>query len=151
MVDTKDLRIGNFVFDKVTQKNVRVKCLGNSTLTLNLDDGLRGVEQVETIPLKSEWLLHFGFARIYTGMTINNGFEYNRQVVGNEDDVTIIDRDGTWFSACGVYGWEKTKNLGCSVLCRGNYVSNNLMFVHELQNAYYSMTSNELPFKLLVA
>lgn len=146
MVNTQELRIGNFVFDKVSQKYVRVKCLGNATLTLNLEDGLRSVNDIEFVYITKEWLLNFGFKEIQND-TVINGYEYKRKI--DSGDNNIFTRDSKYFSACGTYSWEKTGHLAVSTLCKGNYIGNNCEFVHELQNLRYSLVRIELPFNLV--
>ena len=79
-----------------------------------------------------------------------NGFQYLLQVDGNHDDIKIegIDRDGVWFDGIGGYSWIKDKTLVVNTLCRGNYASNSIKHVHQLQNLYFALTQKELTLNI---
>ena len=115
-METKDLRIGNYVsylgepqevlgMDKT---QVYIKPF-NFVLFLDIDE-------VEPIPLTEEWLLKFGFERIS-----GNLFGIEEYLIDVND-----------------FSFYKTPN------CFDSFLLANLKHVHQLQNLYFALTNEEL-------
>lgn len=92
--------------------------------------------QKHPIKITPEILQKCGFDKKVNIQQID-GIEMTLQVRGD-------GRDGTWFSSCG------TMNGGIVVLClcRGNYFSNNIEYLHQLQNLFFALTGLELNVSL---
>jgi hypothetical protein len=80
----------------------------------------------QPIPLTEEWLLKFGFERHHSDY--GNGVIYIKDVPNNNEF--------KW----GVYPFE----LGSGFIINK---SKNLKYVHQLQNLYFALTSEELTIK----
>lgn len=100
------------------------------------DSGCVAEEDMEGIFLTEEILLKCGFERHIKEMNID-GIEMKLQVNGH-------DRDGTWFSSCGKFNG----GLVVMTLCRGNYVCDNIEYLHQLQNLYFALAGKELEVAL---
>ena len=93
-------------------------------------------QNIEPIPLNEEILLKCGFEKYIKKSNID-GIEMRLQADGNGND-------GTYFLSCGGFNG----GLYVLVLCKGNYICNNIEYLHELQNLYYSLTKTELQIAL---
>jgi hypothetical protein len=117
MLDAKDLRIGNCLNKKLKSGNGR-------TLTdkIGCQDIVRIYENTgsinyEPIPLTEEWLFRFGFEVKSASVTHNYSY-----------------------------------NIGFFVLTNGlrnniSYDGYEIVYVHQLQNLFYSLTNTELKLK----
>lgn len=129
MVKENEIRLGNWFKDysdkpfQFSKEEFLTLCLE----TAEVDEIIK-----EPIALTEEWLLKFGFEK-HINETQIDGIEMKLQISG-------YGRDGSWFSSCG----KLNGGLSVLCLCRGNYFSNNLEFVHELQNLYFCLTGQEL-------
>lgn len=104
--------------------------------------------RLEPIPLTKEWLERFGFIEKADDSYIN-GFRYLKQVTGFYDEIDKdgIDRDGVWMEGIGTYSWKENKTLAVNTFCCGNYCSNSVKYVHQLQNLHFALTGEELQLK----
>lgn len=131
-IKPQELRLTNRVEQgeiiEIKQRTVRVRYEldGKERTSLILHEDLK------PIPLSEEVLLKAGFEKRINEMQID-GIEMRLQVSGNEPD-------GTWFSSCGKLGG----GLVVLVICKGNYVCNNIEYLHQLMNLFYSLTGEEL-------
>lgn len=158
MIEAKELRIGNLV--TINNEHYHPKLKGLSLVVIGIKEAINTFysidvrdeeselsysqysKYIQPIEITDEWLLYFGFRKFKKEFNIN-GYEYTLQVTDDYGEEEI-NRDGTWFNAIGSRTWKNDKTLVVSPLCRGNYVSNNIQFVHQLQNLYYSLTGEEL-------
>lgn len=126
-MEAKELRIGNWILNGI---NEEFQVNGITIDYFELGQSMFG--EFKPIPLTEEWLIKFGFDKNINEMQVD-GIEMKLQISG-------YDRDGSWFSSCG------TMDGGLVVLClcRGNYFSNNIMYVHQLQNVFFALTGEEL-------
>lgn len=46
-------------------------------------------------------------------------------------------------SGIATYGYHKHKHLVVSTLCRGNYITGNVPYVHDLQNLFFCLANNQ--------
>ena len=101
------------------------------------------IEFVKPIPLDEEWLMKLGFKAI-DNKTYINGKEWIMQISDDYvDDLSLINRDGTWFDGIGTHSYTENGAMSVSTLCRGNYVCNNIGTVHELQNTFYILSGGK--------
>jgi len=110
-----ELRIGNLV--NHIRKGVIVVGI------MELDFVEKGVLDIEPIPLTEEWLVRFGFE-----------FEkYTESIIANKSDLALLT----------MVGWKYftfTTNLGNGK----NEYCKDIIYVHQLQNLFYSITGEEL-------
>jgi hypothetical protein len=117
-MQSKDLRIGNYIYDSAKNKH-RITSINDLELGL-------GVHSItfrfaEHIPLTEEWLLNFGFTK-------SDGY-----IVGSE--------------TVPFYYFEDLEYNLKSGECMFENFTVNLDKVHELQNLYFALYSEELELK----
>jgi hypothetical protein len=135
----EELRIGNWVKRSMPNHDLEI-----DRYTWQITGGdLYAYSQhiYRPIPLNEEWLIKFGFTAIDNKAYIN-GKQWILQVNGHSLEKEI-DRDGTWFDGIGTHSFEKDGSMSVSVLCRGNYVCDNIKEVHKLQNVLYDLSNGK--------
>jgi hypothetical protein len=119
-----ELRIGNWV--KFPKPDFGYLNPGQITLT-TFADMYDDDNRVEPIPLSEEWLLKFGFEKITYG---NGGY----QITSTKGKIVVLTDNSVYvYSGLGdeeSYGFRP-----------------DIDYVHQLQNLYYSLTSQELTIK----
>ncbi len=129
MINEKDLRIGNLVEYKITDKFDERKEWWEVS-EIDADD-IHWLSKVDTkdddfraIPLTEEWLLKLGFELLYTGKF--------RKVYDFAKDLRFGYSDN-----------HGLKNTPSAITFVGNSFSH-IKYVHELQNLYFALTQREL-------
>ncbi len=127
MIKANELRIGNWVL-------VSVKTDNDEKLEIRIDiNDLRRIYEgselynFEPILLTEEWLLKFGFK-----LKQNSLFTKKLEYIYNS--IKYCDDNKIW-----IY-YNDDNDAGCNAIADLNYV-------HELQNLYFALTKQELPFK----
>ncbi len=122
----EELRIGNLLRDKVTKTELRViKLTEQDIVTYVIDRSMFPLLDgwgAEPIPLTEEWKLKFGFEK-----TEWDNFNSYRLIIGNNDYAIVLYSDGN-----------------CEV---GDIITCKIEYVHQLQNLYFALKSEELTFK----
>ena len=112
-----ELRIGNLVWDdysgemivsQIYQSNVSLR------KTINLSEGIYGIDNIEPIPLTEEWLLKLGF-------------NHN----ADENEFYWLDE------------FSIAKRSDFEVFLNDEYICD-LQYFHQLQNLYFALTGEEL-------
>jgi len=125
-VKTTELRIGNYVSHYVGD-DLKVDVIADvgyhllsspKSITSRKDNDV--IKSLEPIPLTEEWLLNFGFASVDYG-------EYKK-------DRYILDCE---YTDKGVYYFI------IDDVC----IEADILYVHQLQNLYFALTSEELKLK----
>lgn len=126
MINANELRIGNIVAIKDQEKYIvgepneyAVTDIGDRVGLVNRGKQQWAIEEINPIPITSEWLLKFGFAQI-----------------NHIHDGEIFKKDWLRVSS-DVFAWE----------WRGGYIKNAPRYIHQLQNLYFALTGEELTIK----
>lgn len=115
-MDARELRIGNYVISKLAGL-IQVQYI-----PANID-----ISNYEPIPLTEEWLIKFGFEKIYESefrvkydleKDLRFGFNKNKSLKNTPEGLSFI---------------------GCTYT--------HIKYVHQLQNFYHALTSEELTLK----
>jgi len=115
-----ELRLGNYFVDS-KGRLCEVEEISKHFIDCNITaiDSAITSFPIRPIPLTEEWLLKFGFTKIYNGH-----LNYVKE-----------------FGGLNAYGeWEDGKLIGVSVEC----IHLLIKYVHQLQNLYFSLTGEEL-------
>jgi hypothetical protein len=115
---SKELRIGNIVFDDISNDYVYVDAIIIKIMDCDCDDK----DAYQPIPLTEEWLVKFGFA------LENRKGEFVYSLKKNDIEI---------------YVQYLSQNLTTINGFTLRYQST-LFFVHQLQNLYFALTSQEL-------
>lgn len=130
-INANELRIGNYVFEKITNIFCEVTSInheGNLRLFCNGGSVGANVDEVAPIPLTEEILLKFG------GKPLENGFwisvynlkaELHFEVFNNTSEIVTTIK--SQFS---------------------DLILDRIKYVHQLQNLYFALTNIELQIKL---
>ena len=128
-MEAKELRIGNLFTDKVSSKEITVlELLRNGNIVFDFECDVEW--QAEPIPLTEEWLLRLGFEE-------NEGCEHNYYKNG-----------GLCFSIV-LKGFNEFpfNHIAVSKYRMHNYLFvESVLYVHQLQNLYFSLTGLELEY-----
>jgi hypothetical protein len=132
---SNELRIGNLVsiynivhlVDEVHEKGIFAEKVQESVCQKDWFN----FDEVKPIELNEKWLHNLGFEKQIDKTQID-GIEMKLQING-------IGRDGTWFSSCGT----RNGSIAVLCLCRGNYFSKNIFYVHEFQNLYHALKGED--------
>jgi hypothetical protein len=130
-----ELRLGNlitsdgeiFIVDEIRGDFVRAGALGIYSAGFHLDDYY--------IPLTEEWLLKFGFEKFGSAGLVNRIGYYS---------ISLIDSLSEHPSALQI--WTGTAPVFHISIEEYGY-SNNIKYVHQLQNLYFALTGEELTVK----
>ena len=135
MINTKELRLGNlfanieddsiYKVTKINEDTIEGICINN--MGWFGEQHFHLIEQVLPIKLTEEWLLKFGFNKDYKKGYIGKDFS-NQDFVLTEPFVMGDWQKGYAFEFTAG-GWSKYKEFN---------------YVHELQNFYFTLTSEEL-------
>lgn len=120
MIKAKELRIGNWVDYKVKDNHVQLELNDFEEMNKNVD--FLGW-MLKPIPLTEEWLIKFGFVR-----KDNNEFKF-LHLKHASIQLHLIKGKGYWLYK---NGW---------------IIGNPMKYVHQLQNLYFALTSQELVLK----
>lgn len=140
MIKPNEIRLGN-MFHPIIKKDwgiektyidhgsiITVGKDRNGVLRIDID-----VNNISGIPITEEWLLKAGFKKKYNDSYINNT-QYIKVVNSN----VVFDGIGSLGGGLVV----------CAMSIEGDYLCDNLDFVHQLQNLWHSLTGEELEFNL---
>jgi hypothetical protein len=125
MIDAKELRIGNYVYDDTTKLVDTVwgiKPDRRNHVMVNDTE----IESIKPIPLTEQWLIDFGFT------TCDDSWFYSLELGDNLDS----------FKICALYTNEVLNGSFALLNCRACSVRFN--HVHQLQNLYFALTGKEL-------
>jgi hypothetical protein len=132
MINERELRLGNFLLQKVQHRIVTVACTYEHFALLAAGRG----KELFPVVLKAEVLQRCGFEENgkYPLLPAAREFRLALPVIGKEQNEIL--------------GYVKA-NGECFVRATVNNqpVSNNLFQLHQLQNLYFSLTGKELPVK----
>jgi hypothetical protein len=119
-MNTKELRIGNLVNYAEEGTIFTVMLIDHNGIGVQNQNESTWIEidQFEGIPLTEEWLLKFGFEK--------QGMSYVKEVKNQTFEISKWS-DGRFF-------------YGCYLNLRNRYI-------HQLQNLYFALTSEELIIK----
>lgn len=127
MMKASELRIGSLVM--VSGKVRKVAVIKPDAIHCRIDGAPHvlkaysihrfGLDKVEPIPLTEEWLVKFGFEKLYS--------EYTKGDLMIENEYT--DK-GVWNVSIGKY-----------------QSPTDMLFVHQLQNLFFALTGKELEIK----
>jgi len=141
MIDAKDLKIGNFVFDSdrenpyyYTVEKIQSKEYSESAeeeqneIIGRIEGSIDGFYDIipSPIPLTEEWLIMFGFENIQRGLFKLDVLNYGRINVHTTKSSVLVEL-GTY--SHNLFGDTKIK------------------YVHQLQNLYKALTNEELELK----
>lgn len=128
-----ELRLGILVYDSLRQKNITIQLKHFRELAISEKAFF---DRYKAILITEEWLLGFGFHKIDKSP---NGFKY---AIGIADWGFTIENSfkaNTWFFGHEYYdacdGSENEKSM---------HFAYDLMYIHQLQNIYFSATNKEL-------
>lgn len=130
MIKPNELRIGNLVYNDYLKKNKYVTGIFDNNIWLsdNIDedsDQRASIEACQPIPLTEEWLLKFGFEE-------KQGYSTSKYW---KDDKFLYKLNGYFLVINETY--------------EGEALSDNIQYVHQLQNLYFALTGEELEIKKL--
>lgn len=120
-----ELRIGNFVMDRGGKVLLIDHWEYENKISEKRVDGLQPftefVEYLQPIPLTEEWLLKFGFKKLFTLAHQDSCYRI---------DLFRIDLFGEYFD-----------------LWHDNHPIISIEYVHQLQNLYFALTNKELTYE----
>ena len=133
MLDSKNLRIGNYLFD---ENNEIYAISGYSLWQLSVKEHHKSFNEIskefKRIPISEEWLLKFGFSRHHA--------DYYNDVLLLKDVVNINTGVQYDYFSVKIYPNE----LGSAQSVKGDL---HIKYVHQLQNLYHSLCGKELELK----
>jgi len=118
-MEAKELRIGNFVSDKIN-RCISIQEVRQDHYVFTLANGSKikyHINSAKPIPLTEDWLLKFGFKSVSLG-------EYQLGSI-------LLDNE---YTDKGVF------NISDGDHC----LSSNVLYVHQLQNLYFALKQQEL-------
>lgn len=133
MIDARDLRLGNWVYDgEHTQFPMYVQAIGEDYVYLNFEGNEGDLwestpEELQGIPLTDELLGKIGFYR--------NEIWWRKQEEGYAVDVSV------GLAYAQVEKWDGGR-VHSRCTCHG------VRFVHELQNLFWNITKQQLTINL---
>lgn len=140
-----NLRIGNWVkvndpiFGVNTYKVAIIR--DNDIITLN-DNLSCLVDNIEPIELTEEVLKKIGFEKVFQSAVTKGRFELNINI-GDCEFVNMVYH----IYKSGNPNFNITQRR-CASLCDNSIYKNGVKYLHELQNAYYLLTNEELEVDL---
>jgi hypothetical protein len=132
MIDAKELRIGNLVYDNEVGHKGDFKVTSGDIVYIQ-EKGLD--TDYSFIKLTEEWLLKFGFEKVvFDSEETGYGIEYHLKI---KDGFLVYCDD---FSI-GIYGSESDYEGNSLAMIPPH---ENCNHVHQLQNLYFALTGEEL-------
>jgi hypothetical protein len=133
MINTNELRLGNYILQKVSNRIVTVKCTAQHFESLNTGNG----KDMYPVILKAELLEKAGFSenKDYPLLPEAREFILVLPVIGNNKNVIRA------------YIKNNKECFGRAVV-NGLPVSNNFYHLHQLQNLHFALTNEELEVKI---
>ena len=133
-METKELRIGNLVEDHNGARCEIYAIASNSVIVTGLFGSIQrtlGICEIKPIPITEEWMVKFGFRkRIVDKYNIN----YLKRIsIGNDIKIMFYKNRNIKYT--------RIKNEHHEMYL-GKYA--NCVYVHQLQNLFYSLTREEL-------
>ena len=147
---TNELRLGNYIsVDCIMYKKelkVTEVCpdgvFANPTYPNTSEIVFVKKEDIEPIELIEELLLKIGFKKVFQSKITKGRFELNVNIGDNE--FTNIEYN---IFVSGEPNLNITQRR-CESLCDNSICKQNIKYLHELQNAYYCLTGQELNIEL---
>jgi hypothetical protein len=129
MIQSTELRLGNYILHKVNNKIAMVKCTFQHFNLLSSGDS----SAIFPVQLKAKILEQSGFIENTNYPLLPTAHEYILTIPVNGDNKNEI------------VAYIKSNNecFACAVV-NGSIASNPVYHLHQLQNLYYSLTGNEL-------
>ena len=139
---TNELRIGNYV--NIEGDVVKVKEIYDKSIHYaNGEYESYATEDfIQPIELTEEILVKIGFKKVFQSAVTKGRFELNINI-GDCEFVNIVYH----IYKSGNPNFNITQRR-CASFCDNSIYKNNVKYLHELQNAYYCLTSEELEVKL---
>ncbi len=119
MIQAKDLRIGNYIDTAYKGKPKQIERITEIVVDAGNIKGL-SYSSLKPIPLTEEWLIKFGF-EIYKGV----------------EDIHYSHNNF----------WDIDRRIGGNYFRCDHLELENIKYVHQLQNLYFALTSEELTIK----
>lgn len=137
MIDIKELRIGNLV--KSFRKNILVEGIGKKGINYSFMDEEYEYEEDELYPIliTEELLLKLGF--IKEEDSISHDFEFKKWIDGYP--ITVSDLSNTK---------DRDYYVHIDSRCYSTILGADIQYLHQLQNAIYFATKNELDVKNII-
>jgi hypothetical protein len=143
---TNELRIGNWVKRNLPTDMTYAKVLEiiHNGLLVQDKDGYIGCSMnfIEPIELTEELMLNIGFKKVFQSKMTKGKFELNVDMEDNEF-LNIVYH----VYASGNTNLNITQRR-CASLCDDSIDKSGIKYLHQLQNAYYLLTNEELEVKL---
>lgn len=137
---SKELKIGNILKPNWDEDYISISA---QHIVEQAQADKAETQYLQPIDITKEWLLKLGFVEREDEAYINN-YQYLMQVTDEDtDDENPINRNGTWFDGIATFDWKKTGHLVVNALCRGNYITYSVGYVHELQNLYFALSGGK--------
>ena len=139
---SSDLRIGNWVkCDNLLCKIVEIYSEDIYCYD-QFGEDLHNIEYIQPIELTEEVLLKIGFKKVFQSKITKGRFELNVNIGDNE--FTNIEYN---IFVSGEPNLNITQRR-CESLCDNSICKQNIKYLHQLQNAYYLLTNEELEVEL---
>ena len=141
-LQAKDLRLGNFLQNKVSKELLKVCRISEDRIETTVVDRskfpLKDGWGIEPIPLTEEWLLRFGFEQ-------GNYKELKEKhfVKKSKTIKVIISGIGFWDVYTDYNPYQITFSSGLNIITDNRGIKH----VNQLQNLYYALTEEELTLK----
>jgi len=133
MINANELRLGNYILQKINNRIVSVKCTAQHFELLNTGNG----KDIYPVILKAEILEKAGFSenKDYPLLPDAREFILVLPIIGNNKNE--------------IRGYIKN-NKECfgRAVVNGLPVSNNFYHLHQLQNLHFALTNEELEVKI---
>lgn len=141
-----DLRIGNYV----NYENRPFEVIEISPISLVVRKKIgdifemqhRALDVAQPIELTEEVLVKIGFKKVFQSAVTKGRFELNINI-GDYEFVNMVYH----IYKSGNPNFNITQRR-CASLCDNSIYKNNVKYLHELQNAYYLLTNEELEVNL---
>lgn len=135
MIKVNELRYGNVIYDKYGAQST-VYEFDYSVAVLSTSPKGDEFSKLKPIPLTEEWLLRFGFEKSENNVEIN----YRKYLGENYNFLIEFHKGSNSYN----YGYEEMNEFDEMIF---NNFGNGIEYVHQLQNLYFALTSEELEIK----
>jgi len=133
---SNELRIGNWLTGP--EGKAQVTCIQNREV-VEIGEIGHVMEEVSPIPLTEDWLIRLGFERDSEGdfeLYLNSDPEHHIVFHADSDDVKTL-----------ALGFKCLLNSGTLYDGWRHWIVREIKHVHQLQNLYFALTSEELTIK----